>query len=99
MSDLNLAPGGRRQLISLSLDDVDALAAGAARVVGQGASYRDTFATLAGEMRHFGLGAVAELHPTVVTGYAGMLGLVEPPPSLGNFDQGWRAINGQPPNE
>ena len=31
--------------------------------------------------------------------HAGMIGLVEPPPGIGSFDAGWRAIHDVPPDE
>jgi hypothetical protein len=46
--------GGRRALISLTLDEVSRLARGELRVVGQGASYSETFQALAAQMVHFG---------------------------------------------
>lgn len=99
MSDLHIVGDGTREFISLTLDEIDRLAKGELRLVGQGDSYQGTFKMLADEMRHFGLTQIAEMHPTVITAHAGLLGLVEPPPGLGNFDQGWREINRRWPND
>lgn len=99
MDQLHLADGGDRDFISLSLEEVDQLARGELRLVGQGASYQSAFEMLAGEMRTFGQVRVAGLHPTVITSYAGMLGLVDTAPGMGNFEQGWRAVHGVPPDE
>lgn len=99
MDQLHLTDGGHRDFISLSLEEVDRLARGELRLVGQGASYESTFEMLAGEMRAFGQARVAGLHPTVITSYAGMLGLVDIAPGLGNFEHGWRAVHGVPPDE
>jgi hypothetical protein len=99
MDKLHLGDGGDRDFISLSLEEVDRLARGELRLVGQGASYQATFEMQAGEMRIFGQVRVAGLHPTVVTSYAGMLGLVDTAPGMGNFEQGWRDVHGVPPDE
>ncbi len=99
MADLHLVDGGRRQLHTLTIDDVRRLASGELRVVGQGASYQETFKSIAEMLEHFGLSEVAELPPEVIQTFAGMLGLVEAPPELGNFEQGWRAVWGVPPDE
>jgi hypothetical protein len=99
MDQLHLADGGDRDFISLSLEEVGRLARGELRLVGQGASYQSTFEMLAGEMRAFRQDRVAGLHPTVIASYAGMLGLVDTAPGMGNFEQGWRAVHGVPPDE
>jgi len=100
VADLHLVGGGRRQLHTLTLEEVRRLASGELRVVGQGASYQETFQMTAEMLGQFGLSTVGELSPTDITVIAGMLGLVEPPPDpLGNFEQGWRSIHGTPPDE
>jgi hypothetical protein len=99
MSQLHLVGDADRDFISLSREEVERLARGELRLVGQGASYQAAFEMLAGEMHAFGCGRVADLHPTVITSYAGMLGLVDAAPSVGNFEQGWRAIQGMPPSD
>lgn len=99
MADLHLVDGGRRQLHTLTLAEVGRLASGELRVVGQGASYQETFKSVAEMLEEFGLNEVAELPPAVIQTFAGMLGLVEAPPELGNFEQGWRAVWGVPPDE
>jgi hypothetical protein len=99
MGDLHLVSGGRRQLHTLTIDEVHQLARGELRVVGQGASYRDTFQSIAAMLGHFGLASVGELPPIQITVFAGALGLVEPPQELGNFEQGWRSIFGVPPDD
>jgi hypothetical protein len=95
---LHLTSGEDRRFIDLTLSEIDELASGEKQVVGQGASYQDTFQGIGHEMRHFGLKAVAELHPTVIVTYAGMLGLVAGPPSMGNYDATWSAMHRIPPN-
>jgi hypothetical protein len=99
IEDLHLTPGGRKRLIDLTLPEVEQFAAGELRVAGQGQSYQDTFRALAAEMNHFGCATVADLPLPAISVYAGMLGLFEPPPNLGNFDAGWRAIHREPPDD
>jgi hypothetical protein len=99
MADLHFVEGERRQLHTLTLDEVRRLATGELRIVGAGVSYPETFKSMAEMLEHFGLSEVAELPPQALQTFAGMLGLVEAPPDLGNFEQGWRAVWGVPPNE
>lgn len=99
MADLHFIDGESRQLHTLTIDEVRRLAAGELRVVGQGASYPETFKSIAEMLKHFGLTEVAELPPQALQTFAGMLGLVEAPPNLGNFEQGWRAVWDVPPDE
>lgn len=54
---------------------------------------------IAGMLEHFRLSTIGELDPTQITVFAGALGLVEVPPELGNFEQGWREIHGIQPDE
>lgn len=93
MADLHLVSGGRRRLIDLGLDEVDWLATGELRIVGQGPSYQDTFKALADQMRHFNWKSVADMPVDVITTYGSMLGLVLAPPELGNYDAGWSALH------
>lgn len=95
--DLHLVSGEERRLIDLTLEEIDGLARGELRLVGQGASYQETFKSIGDEMRHFGLRSVAELPPAAIEVYASMLGLMSAPPDLGNYDAGWRDINRRPP--
>jgi hypothetical protein len=95
---LHLVSGEERRLIDLTLEEVEQLADGKQRLVGQGASYEDTFQAMRGEMRHFGLTAVVELHPTVITTYASMLGLIDGLNVMGNYDATWREVHRKPPN-
>ena len=67
-------------------------------VVGQGASYRDTFQGMAEEMDHFEWKTVAAMPEPVMQTYAAMLGLTTATPGLGNYEAGWRALNQTPPN-
>lgn len=99
LADLHLTSGERRRLIDLSLAEIDELATGKKTLIGQGASYRDTFEGMAHEMRHFKLKAVAELHPTVLLTYASMLGLGAGTPTMGNYDATWRAMHRIPPDD
>jgi hypothetical protein len=80
-------------------EEVWRLASGDLTVVGQGASYRDTFQEMAKEMDHFGWKTVAEMPDSVMQTYAAMLGLMTASPGLGNYDAGWRALNQTPPND
>lgn len=99
LPDLHLVDGRRRPFVALTLEEVDALAAGQTRLVGQLSSYATTFGMLADEMRAFAATSVAELDPAQIENYAGLLGLVESPPGAGTFEQGFRAINDVPPDE
>jgi len=99
ISILHLASGEDRRFIDLALSEIDELASGEKQVVGQGPSYQDTFQGIGDEMRHFSLKSVAELHPTVILTYAGMLGLVAGPPGMGNYDATWSAMHRIPPND
>lgn len=96
-SDLHIVSDGRRRLIDLTLDEVDQLAAGELRVVGQGQSYQATFKMLSEQMRHFNWSSVADMPLEVITTFAGMLGLVAAPPQLGNYDAGWRGLHREAP--
>jgi hypothetical protein len=96
---LHFVDGGERRLIDLTLEELDALGCGEKRVVGQGQSYQGTFEAIAHEMRHFGLGTVAELNPTAITTHAAMLGLGPSLPRMGNFDATWREMNRIPPDD
>ena len=89
--------GEERRFIDLSLGEIESVAEGEDRLVGQGASYEDTFGGMRDEMKHFGLTTVAELHPTVIATYAAMLGLTEAPAAMGNYDATWREMNRKPP--
>jgi hypothetical protein len=93
MSDLHLVEGGRRQFISLTLDEVQQLAGGELQVVGQRGFNLETFQMLAQEMQHGGQERVADLEPMAITAFAGQLGLVEATPSLENFEHGWQSID------
>jgi hypothetical protein len=96
--DLHLTTGARRRLIDLSLDEVEQLARGDLRVVGQGTSYQDTFQGLARDMRHFEAKQVADMPMPAIQAYAGLLGMVSAPPELGNYDTTWRGLHGKPPD-
>jgi hypothetical protein len=93
MSDLHLVGGGRRQFISLTLDEVQQLARGELQVVGQRGRNRETFQMLAQEMQHGGQERVADMEPMAITAFSGQLGLVEATPSLENFEHGWQSID------
>lgn len=98
LGHLHFTDGEERRLIDLTLDEVDELASGQRRLVGQGASYQDTFSGIAHEMRHLNAKTVAELHPAGVQAYAGMMGLGPSLPGMGNYDATWRAMNRMPPD-
>ena len=98
IGDLHIVGGSRRRLIDLTLGEVDQLASGQLRVVGQGQSYQETFSMLADEMRHFQWQSVADMPPPVIQAYAGMLGLMSGPPGQGNYESTWTALNRRRPN-
>lgn len=54
IGDLHLTSGERRRLIDIDREEIGRLASGDLTVVGQGASYQDTFQGMAEEMDHFG---------------------------------------------
>lgn len=88
-----LADGTKKVLSDLSLEEVHLLANGETRVALELPSHRETFEMLAKELEGFGQTNTSELAPAFIEVYAGMLGLTETPPGLGDFDEGWRAIN------
>lgn len=83
MDDLRFAGGDNRQFISLSLDEVDSFADGEALPENVPAKSVWVFTEIAKAMRHFDCKLVIELDPASITVFAGMLGLVDPPPELG----------------
>jgi hypothetical protein len=93
MSDLHLVDGGRRQFISLTLDEVRRLAAGELHVVGQRGLNREIFQMLAQELQYAQQELVGELDPLAITAFAGRLGLVEATSSLEDFEHGWQSID------
>jgi len=99
IGDLHLASGERRRLIDMGRQEVGRLASGDLRVVGQGASYQDTFRDMAEQMDQFGWEAVVDMPDPVTQTYAAMLGLTTATPGLGNYDAGWRALNRTPPDD
>jgi hypothetical protein len=80
-------------LYDLPIDTVEALATGRRKMALELQSHQETWAMLLGEMNRFGQKSTAEIDPMVLESYASMLGLTEAPPDLGDFDEGWRAIN------
>ena len=48
---------------------------------------------LRNKWRRFAQASTSEMEPLVSEPYASMLGLIEAPPEVGDFDEGWRAIN------
>ncbi|MGO9761393.1 MAG: hypothetical protein ACLP1Q_09080 [Solirubrobacteraceae bacterium] len=99
IDDLHLTSGERVRLIDLDRERVGRLASGDMTVVGQGASYQDTFQGLAEEMDHFGWMTVADMPEPVMQTYAAMLGLTIATPGLGNYDAGWRALHRIPSDD
>jgi len=97
MSDLHLVDGGRRQFISLTLDEIEQLARGDLEVVGQVATYPETFQLLVREMQHSEVQRVADMEPMAISAFAGQLGLVEATPSLENFEHGWQSVHESQP--
>jgi hypothetical protein len=97
LPDVHFVEGERRQLISLTLDEVQLLASGELRLVGQLASSPSVLRMMAEEMQRFGYEQVADMHPYTIQTYASMLGLIEAHPDLGSFDMGWRGLNRVPP--
>jgi hypothetical protein len=99
IGDLHLTSGERRRLTDMDREQIGRLASGDLSVVGQGASYQDTFQGMAEEMDHFGWKTVADMPEPVIQTYAAMLGLTTATPGLGNYETGWRALNQKPPND
>jgi len=99
IGDLHLTTGEPLQVNDMDREQVGRLGSGDLTVVGQGASYRDTFQGMAEEMDHFGWKAVADMPEPVMQTYAAMLGLTTASPGLGNYDTGWRALNRTLPND
>jgi hypothetical protein len=91
-----LDSGEERSLANLTLDEVRQLARGERRLMLELPSHRAAFESLADMMEHFGRSSTAEIHPTELEVFAGILGLIEVPPGLGDFDEGWRAIHNLP---
>ena len=92
MSDLHLVDGGRRQFISLTLEEVRQLANGELHVVGQRGRNLEIFQLLAQELQYARQEQVADLDPLAITAFAGRLGLVEATASLEDFEHGWQSI-------
>jgi hypothetical protein len=99
VADLHLTSGERRRLIDMAREEIAQLGSGDLSVVGQGASYQDTFGGMAEEMDRFGWKTVAEMPEPVMQTYAAMLGLTTAAPGLGNYEAGWRALNRTPPDD
>jgi hypothetical protein len=99
IGDLHLTSGERRRFTDMDREEVGRLASGELTVVGQGASYRDTFQGVAEEMDHFGWKTVADMPEPAMQTYAAMLGLTTATPGLGNYEAGWRALNRTPPDD
>ena len=57
-------------------------------------SHQVTWQMLLAEMEHFGRTSTAEMTPILLEPTASALGFVEAPPGLGDFDEGWRALEG-----
>jgi hypothetical protein len=99
IGDVHLSSGERLRFTDMDREEVGRLAAGELVVMGQGASYQDTFQGIAEEMDHFGWRTVADMPEPVVQTYGAMLGLTAAAPGLGNYDAGWRTLNRTPPND
>lgn len=92
--ELHFADGGTGSLYSLSLDEVHGLGSGERRLALELPSHREVWEMLYGQMQALGFANTADMDPTVLEPFAFALGLKEPPPGLGDFDEGWRAIYG-----
>jgi hypothetical protein len=99
IGDLHFTSGEPRRFTEMDREQIGRLASGDLSVVGQGASYQDTFQGMAEEMDRFGWKTVAEMPEPVMQTYAAMLGLTTATPELGNYEAGWRALNRTPPND
>jgi hypothetical protein len=88
-----LDDGEEASLYDLPVETVEALATGRRRLAMELPSHQETWAMLLGEMNRFGHKSTAEVEPMALESYASMLGLTEAPPDLGDFDEGWQAIN------
>jgi death-on-curing protein len=98
IGELHFTSGETKRFLDLTLEDIDQLAAGDAALIGQGPSYQDTFSGIAHEMRHFKWSSVADMPVNLILVHASMIGLVEGPPDLGNYDATWSAMNRKAPN-
>jgi hypothetical protein len=91
---LRFADGTSESLYALPIDTVRDLAAGLRKLAIELPSHRDTWEMLLDQMEHFGQANTSEMEPLVLEPFASALGLADPPPGdLGDFDEGWRAIN------
>ncbi len=99
IGDVHLTSGERTRFADLGRGEIGRLASGELTVVGQGASYRETFQAIAEEMDHFGWTTMADMPEPARQTYAAMLGLTTAAPRLGNYDAGWRALNQTPDND
>ena len=93
MHKIHLTDGTSKLLGEVSVDDAEAIADGELRIVGQLASYPETFAMIAEQMRAFGNSFFHELLAPARPSYAAMLGFEKAPEELGHYEQGWAAIN------
>lgn len=99
IGDLSLTSGDRVRFTDMDREQIGRLASGDLSVVGQGASYQDTFQGLANEMDHFGWKTVADMPEPVMQTYAAMLGLTTATPGLGHYDATWRTLNRTPSDD
>ncbi len=83
--DITCVGGNYRQLISLFLDEVDAFPSEEDLPRNLPANAPEIFSDVLEATRRFGCGTVVELDPASITLFAGILGLVDPRPSLGPF--------------
>jgi hypothetical protein len=94
---LHFADGRTADLGSLTLFEVQELADGEARLAIEQPSHQEAWAALLEIMLLHGAPDTSALNRLEVEVYAAMLGLTESPTGeLGDFDEGWRAINRLP---
>jgi hypothetical protein len=91
---LNFADGSTGALEALSIAAVSELAAGQRALVIALPSHREAWDVLREAMQAAGISSTSEMDRLQLETTASMLALTEPPSGpLGDFDEGWRAIN------
>jgi hypothetical protein len=91
---LRFADGDAGSLESLPIGVARELAAGDRTLAIALPSHQEAWQMLAQQMDAQGLADTSPMHSVELEVYASMLGLVDPPAGpLGDFDEGWRAIN------
>jgi hypothetical protein len=94
---LQLADGSTADFATLTLFEVQAFADGEMRLAIEQPSHQVAWGALLEVMLTQGVPDTSALNPLELEVHASMLGLAESPGGeLGDFDEGWRAVNNQP---